>query len=250
MLQSGLESARHDGYVFWVPRLLNAIGWLYGEIGALDVALQHDEEAASEAAGQQLTEVRVESRLNLATDCLRLGPLDRAASLLAEADALTRQNVWYVWLRAFTSPPSRLKTRSHGEHPRAPRSSPRKAKNWRAVTACGNTSFSPRACWPRLPRHSATGREPRHISGTRSTSSPRTPSRSLPGESMRRRRESTTIAAVMPRPRSRSSRRDPMFRQLSDRILDEPLKATFLQSHAIGQVGADLGARRDAVTTW
>jgi tetratricopeptide (TPR) repeat protein len=96
-LQSGLEIARQDGYGYWVPQLLNAIGRLYGEIGAIDAALQHDEEAAGEPASVNM-ELRVESKLNLVTDCLRLGQLDRASRLLAEAEALTRQGEFFAWL--------------------------------------------------------------------------------------------------------------------------------------------------------
>jgi tetratricopeptide (TPR) repeat protein len=97
MLHSGLEIARADGYRFWVPRFLNAISTLYGEIGAVDAALQHDGGAAAEMVDQS-SETRIEFRLNLITACLRLGRLDGAAGLLAETDTLTRANSWYHWL--------------------------------------------------------------------------------------------------------------------------------------------------------
>lgn len=96
-LQEGLETARRDGYRYWVPRLLCAIGWLYGEIGALDAALQHSEEAVAEAVSEN-TDARVETGLYMATACLRLGRLERAASVLAEADVLTRQDIPFAWL--------------------------------------------------------------------------------------------------------------------------------------------------------
>jgi tetratricopeptide (TPR) repeat protein len=96
-LQSALEIARSDGYVFWVPHLLSASGWIYGEIGALGDALQHAENAAAEA-GNQDTETRVESRLTLALAYLRVRQFDRAASLLAEAEILTREKFGFAWL--------------------------------------------------------------------------------------------------------------------------------------------------------
>jgi tetratricopeptide (TPR) repeat protein len=96
-LQSGLDIARADGYEYWFPWLLSAIGWLYGEIDALDAALQHAEDAAAEAGGED-TETQVESRLTLASACLRLGRVDRAASLLEETHTLTRQNFAFAWL--------------------------------------------------------------------------------------------------------------------------------------------------------
>jgi tetratricopeptide (TPR) repeat protein len=97
ILQSELEIARTDGYGYWVPILLNAIGCLYREIGDVDAALSHAEEASRETVGQN-TEVGVESQLIMAAACSRLGHLDRAASLLAEADRLTKQGILHEWL--------------------------------------------------------------------------------------------------------------------------------------------------------
>ena len=97
MLQSELEIARADGYVYWVPIFLNAIGWVYGEVGELEAALRHAEDATAETVGQN-SEVRVQSRLLMAMACSRLGHLDRAASLLGEAGRALEQGVPYGWL--------------------------------------------------------------------------------------------------------------------------------------------------------
>ena len=96
-LQSGLEIASADGYSYWIPHFLNAIGGLYCEIGAIDAALQHDGETAADAVNQT-NETRIESRLNLITAYVRVRRLDRAASLLAEADTLTSATAWNYWL--------------------------------------------------------------------------------------------------------------------------------------------------------
>ena len=97
LLRSELEIARADGYEFWVPILLNAIGWLYGEIGELDAALSHAEEASEDTVGQNI-EIRVESLLHMATACSRLGHSDRAARLLGDADKLMKQGIPFEWL--------------------------------------------------------------------------------------------------------------------------------------------------------
>ena len=97
ILQPALETARTDASVSWIPILLNVLGWLYGEIGELDAALCHAEEASHETVARN-TEVVVESRLGMAAACSRLGHLDRASSLLDEADTLTRQRVPFEWL--------------------------------------------------------------------------------------------------------------------------------------------------------
>jgi DNA-binding winged helix-turn-helix (wHTH) protein/tetratricopeptide (TPR) repeat protein/type II secretory pathway predicted ATPase ExeA len=97
LLRSELEIARADGYGYWVPILLNGLGWLFGEIGELDGALRHAEEAVARTVGQN-TEVRLESRLIMTTASSRLGLLDRAAGLLHEAESVIEQGVPYQWL--------------------------------------------------------------------------------------------------------------------------------------------------------
>lgn len=97
ILQPALETARTDASISWITILLNVLGWLYGEIGELDAALSHAEEASRHTVARN-TEVVVESKLSMAAACLRLGQFDRASSLLDEADALTRQRVPFEWL--------------------------------------------------------------------------------------------------------------------------------------------------------
>lgn len=97
ILQPALETARTDASISWITILLNVLGWLYGEIGELDAALSHAEEASRHTVARN-TEVVVESKLSMAAACSRLGQFDRASSLLDEADALTRQRVPFEWL--------------------------------------------------------------------------------------------------------------------------------------------------------
>lgn len=96
-LQSGLEIARTDGSRYWIPRFANAIDTLLGEVGAVDGALQDDGEVADETV-DQTNETLIESLLNSIRGYVRLRRLDRAADLLAEADTLTRTTAWYHWL--------------------------------------------------------------------------------------------------------------------------------------------------------
>jgi tetratricopeptide (TPR) repeat protein len=95
-LQAGLGAARRDGYAYWISRLLNAMGWLYGELGMLDAALQLNEEALAESQSHDV-EVRAQSGLNLAADCLRLGFLDRVPSLLQSAETFAKKSSWLGW---------------------------------------------------------------------------------------------------------------------------------------------------------
>jgi tetratricopeptide (TPR) repeat protein len=95
-LNAGLEIARSDGYSFWVPRYVNAIGTIYIDIGAFDAALQHDGTAAAEVV-DQTNEVPIESRLNRISACLRLRRFDCAASCVSEAASLIGATAWYQW---------------------------------------------------------------------------------------------------------------------------------------------------------
>jgi tetratricopeptide (TPR) repeat protein len=206
-LQSGLEMARADGYGFWVPRLLSAIGWVYGDIGALGDALQYAEDAAAEAVGQD-TEIRVESRLNLALVYLRLGRMDRAPSLLAEADMLNRQNVLFAW-------PWRIHYATAAAEDALARGAPVRATEFARegnalarATECGNTSSLPSVCWPKPRLQSTTGRRPERIFSRQSTSSPSILFRSSRGRSMRLRHGSTGTAALSRKQQQRSSKHE------------------------------------------
>jgi tetratricopeptide (TPR) repeat protein len=97
VLRSELDIARTEGYDYWIPILLNVIALLYGEIGELDAALHHAQDASRETTGQDI-EARVESRLHMAAAFSRLGRLQAAADLLVEADRLTKQSIPHGWL--------------------------------------------------------------------------------------------------------------------------------------------------------
>jgi tetratricopeptide (TPR) repeat protein len=95
-LHSGLESARSDGYLYWIPRLLNAIIEFHCDIEVVDSA-QLPTGWSDAQTDEQANETRIESRVNRAAAWLQLGDLSRARDLLTEADALTSVNTWYYW---------------------------------------------------------------------------------------------------------------------------------------------------------
>jgi tetratricopeptide (TPR) repeat protein len=237
-LQAGLEIARRDEYRYWVPRLLCAIGWLYGEIGALDAALQHSEDAVAEAVSQN-TEARVESELYLATECLRFGRVERAASLLAEADVLTRQNIPFAWLwRIHFGSVAAEDALARGAPGRAAELAvecdalARRHGVWKYVILAERMLAEAAAAegdWVRAGAHVQEALEiltahpvPILAWKIHATAARIHEHRGLHAEA----------AAAFDQARGE-------VRQLCDRIQEEPLKATFLESHGVRQVAAN-----------
>jgi tetratricopeptide (TPR) repeat protein len=237
-LQSALEIARADGYGFWVPRLLSGIGWLYGEIGALDAAFEHAEDAVAEAGGQD-TEIRIKSRLTLASACLRLGRLDRAASLLAEADTLTRQNFGFAWLcRIHYAAAAAEEALARGapvcatELAREANSLSRRYGVWKHVVLAERLLADAAAAegdWSRARTHVQQAEDVLTV-------------HPVPILAWRIHETAARIHWHSGRPAEAAAERDRArgeVRQLSERIPEERLKTTFLESHEVRQVVSD-----------
>jgi tetratricopeptide (TPR) repeat protein len=228
-LQSGLDIARADGYEYWFPWLLSAIGWLYGEIDALDAALQHAEDAAAEAGGED-TETQVESRLTLASACLRLGRVDRAASLLEETHTLTRQNFAFAWLcrihyatAAAEEAQARGALRHATELAQESNALSRRYGVWKHVVIAERLlaeTFAAQGDWPQAGAHiqhaiDILTEHPIPIVAWKV--------HAIAARIHRHRGLEAEAAAALGQARDES-------RQLSDRIQDESLRATFLDS--------------------
>jgi DNA-binding CsgD family transcriptional regulator/tetratricopeptide (TPR) repeat protein len=85
LLQTGLDLTAESGERRYWVRLLNTMGWLFSELGADAEARRWDERALAAARTdphEPFTEMERYSLLNLATDELRLGNLERAQALV------------------------------------------------------------------------------------------------------------------------------------------------------------------------
>jgi DNA-binding CsgD family transcriptional regulator len=86
-IQTGIERARASGERHYLPKLLNAMGWLYNELGDYKTARDWDQQALQacrdETVGRDV-EAECYTLLNLATDALSEGNLATAERYLRE----------------------------------------------------------------------------------------------------------------------------------------------------------------------
>ncbi|MGH3175907.1 MAG: ATP-binding protein, partial [Streptosporangiaceae bacterium] len=84
-----------------VPRFagrgVNFTGWVLGNLGARQEALDHHQEALEAGQGQGTADVTIAALEDLAGHCLASGDPDGARARLAEASALLRGNLVFGW---------------------------------------------------------------------------------------------------------------------------------------------------------
>ena len=78
-------------------RAVNFTGWVLGNLGARQEALDHHQEALEAGQGQGTADVTIAALEDLAGYCLETGDPDGARARLAEASALLRGNLVFGW---------------------------------------------------------------------------------------------------------------------------------------------------------
>jgi len=78
-------------------RAVNFTGWVLGNLGARQEALDHHQEALEAGQGQGTADVTIAALEDLAGHCLATGDLDGARARLTEASALLRGNLVFGW---------------------------------------------------------------------------------------------------------------------------------------------------------
>jgi DNA-binding NtrC family response regulator/tetratricopeptide (TPR) repeat protein len=98
-LNEAFEICDRIGDRAWRSRLLNTLGWCYAEIGAHEIALQHNRRAAIIGAEFGDLEIIANSEVNLALNSMALGELDRAAERLSPIVEAVEQpgDPWMRW---------------------------------------------------------------------------------------------------------------------------------------------------------
>jgi tetratricopeptide (TPR) repeat protein len=94
-LQEGLRLSAQLGDKAAKPRILNSLGWLYGELYNLETAVRYNQEAAEAAYAIGEPELVAYAEINLAVDYLMLGDLEQAGRYLEKVQrAAERPGKW------------------------------------------------------------------------------------------------------------------------------------------------------------
>jgi len=89
--------AELNGDRFFIPRVPNAVGWLYRELLDMETALKWDSDGARIAHEMDCDEAEANSHVNLGHDYLNLGEPARAYEHLEEAAKIFNRDVWNRW---------------------------------------------------------------------------------------------------------------------------------------------------------
>jgi len=98
-LQEAADICSRIGDRAWSSRMLNTLGWCYGEIGAHEIAVHINERAAAIARDFGDPEIIANSEINLAWNRLAAGDADGAESLVVpvRADLDRSTDPWMRW---------------------------------------------------------------------------------------------------------------------------------------------------------
>jgi tetratricopeptide (TPR) repeat protein len=101
-LQDVLALSERLGDKVWKCRILNTLGWVYGEIYHLEAAIRHNREGAEAAYKVGDPEIIRNAEINLGDDYLLLGDLEQAQRYLEKVYTDTQQRgkwgeEWMKW---------------------------------------------------------------------------------------------------------------------------------------------------------
>ncbi len=102
-LEAGIETARRNGDRFWLPRLLNHVGWVHRELQDFGAAIERDQEGRSLAREAGSESAEIGAIVNLAYDFTGAGRLEDAQAAFRELEALSRAETWYGWNQRLRS---------------------------------------------------------------------------------------------------------------------------------------------------
>jgi tetratricopeptide (TPR) repeat protein len=96
-LRDALRLAEEAGDRYFLPRLLNTVGWVYSDLGDLRQAEDWNRRSIAVARATGWLEAEANARVNLGADALRRGDLPAAREELAQAAALVERDGWFTW---------------------------------------------------------------------------------------------------------------------------------------------------------
>lgn len=96
-----LQLSRDWGIIYFVPRVLNVLGWIYHDLGSIELARQYDNEALSIARAHQknigLGGVQPACLVNLGMDYLSDKDYENAEKCFNEANNVLHLHPWARW---------------------------------------------------------------------------------------------------------------------------------------------------------
>jgi predicted ATPase/DNA-binding SARP family transcriptional activator len=96
-LREALRLAEDAGDRYFLPRLLNTVGWVYSDLGDLRKAEDWNRRSIAAARETGWLEAEANARVNLGADALRRGDQVAAREELAQAAALVDRDGWFTW---------------------------------------------------------------------------------------------------------------------------------------------------------
>jgi tetratricopeptide (TPR) repeat protein len=96
-LNEAMDLSRRNADRNQSPKIMNAVGWIYREMGDLDSALEYDTEAVRISRQHTVLEAEINSVINVGYDRTLKGHSERQLSEFHEAEALLQRDDWLRW---------------------------------------------------------------------------------------------------------------------------------------------------------
>lgn len=98
-LEEALRAAEMNGDAYWLPRIPNTLGWIYGEMFDDQTSFRLNTDGVKIAQENHFPEGEANARINLALQHIALGELDHADSHLREGERILNEQNTTIWLR-------------------------------------------------------------------------------------------------------------------------------------------------------
>jgi len=96
-LEAAIKMARRNGDRFWFPRMPNCIGWLHRELQDFEGAQRHNREGLEIARQYNVLEAEANSLINLGIDHTVEGKPQETIAAFRETRDIFKRDAWFRW---------------------------------------------------------------------------------------------------------------------------------------------------------
>jgi len=96
-LEEAMKLARRNGDAFWFPRMPNCIGWMHRELQDFEGAFARDREGLAVAREYHVLEAEANSLINLGIDHTHEGDPEKTESAFKETRDIFERDAWFRW---------------------------------------------------------------------------------------------------------------------------------------------------------